>query len=93
MAGLLAAVVYLYQLITYSFNGRTVGMAICGLRCAALEEASRPLSFKRRLWQALGGTVALLCPPFNFLITRFTEYQRGLADALAGTITLRRARD
>jgi uncharacterized RDD family membrane protein YckC len=93
MVAMLAAVLYLYQLITYSLNGRTFGMAICGLRCVVMEEASQPVSFKRRLWQALGGTVALLCPPLNFFATRVTEHQRGLADALAGTITLRRAQD
>lgn len=93
MLGMLAVVVYLYQVITYSLNGRTFGMAICGLRCVVMAEVSQPVGFKRRLWQALGGTVALICPPFNFLVTRLTEHQRGLADALAGTITLRRTQD
>jgi uncharacterized RDD family membrane protein YckC len=93
MVAMLGVVIYLYQLITYSLNGRTFGMAICGLRCAVMEEASQPISFKRRLWQAFGGTVALLCPPLNFVVTRLTEHQRGLADALAGTITLRRTQD
>ena len=93
VVAMLAVVIYLYQLITYSLNGRTFGMAICGLRCAVMEEVSQPISFKRRLWQAFGGTVALLCPPLNFFVTRVTEHQRGLADALAGTITLRRTQD
>ncbi len=93
MASILAVVVYLYQLITYSFNGRTFGMALCGLRCVDLTDASTPIPFKRRLWQALGGTLGLLCPPFNFVVTRVTEYQRGLADALGQTITLRRSED
>lgn len=93
MAVILALVVYLYQLITYSFNGRTFGMALCGLRCVDVTDASITITFKRRLWQSLGGTIALLCPPINFVVTRVTEYQRGLADALGQTITLRRAED
>ena len=93
MASILAVVMFLYQLITYSFNGRTVGMALCGLRCVDATDASTPITFKRRMRQALGGTIGLLCPPFNFVVTRVTEYQRGLADALGGTITLRRAND
>jgi uncharacterized RDD family membrane protein YckC len=93
MASILAVVLFLYQLITYSFNGRTFGMALCGLRCVDVTDASTPISFNRRLWQSLGGTIGLLCPPFNFVVTRLTEYQRGLADALGKTITLRRAED
>ncbi len=93
MASILAVVVYLYQLITYSFNGRTFGMALCGLRCVDLTDASTPITFKRRLWQSLGGAIGLLCPPFNYVVTRVTEYQRGLADALGQTITLRRSGD
>jgi uncharacterized RDD family membrane protein YckC len=93
MVSILAVVLFLYQLITYSFNGRTFGMALCGLRCVDATDASTQISFNRRLWQALGGTIGLLCPPFNFVVTRLTEYQRGLADALGNTITLRRAED
>ncbi|MBI1762085.1 MAG: RDD family protein [Acidobacteria bacterium] len=93
MASILAVVLYLYQLITYSFNGRTFGMALCGLRCVDMTDASTPVPFNRRLWQALGGTIALLCPPLNYIVTRLTEHQRGLADALGQTITLRRAED
>jgi uncharacterized RDD family membrane protein YckC len=93
MASSLAVVVYLYLLITYSFNGRTFGMALCGLRCVDVADASTPIQFQRRLWQALGGTVALLCPPFNYVVTRVTSYQRGFADALGQTITLRRSQD
>jgi uncharacterized RDD family membrane protein YckC len=93
MASILAVVLFLYQLITYSFNGRTFGMALCGLRCVDVTDAGTPISFKRRLWQSLGGTIGLLCPPFNFIVTRVTEYQRGLADALGKTITLRRSED
>lgn len=93
LASSLAVVVFLYLLITYSFNGRTFGMALCGLRCVDVNDASTPIQFKRRLQQALGGTVALLCPPFNYVVTRVTSYQRGFADALGQTITLRRAQD
>jgi hypothetical protein len=56
-------------------------------------EASSAIPFRRRLRQALGGAIGLLCPPFNLLVTRLTSYQRGLADALAHTITLRRVRE
>ena len=93
MASILAVVLFLYQLITYSFNGRTFGMALCGLRCVDVTDASTPIPLNRRLWQSLGGTIGLLCPPLNFVVTRVTEYQRGLADALGKTITLRRAED
>lgn len=93
MVSILAVVVYLYQLITYSFNSRTFGMALCGLRCVDLTDASTPIPFKRRLWQSLGGTIGLLCPPLNYVVTRLTEHQRGLADALGQTITLRRSED
>lgn len=93
MASILAVVLFLYQLITYSLNGRTFGMALCGLRCVDVTDAGIPISFKRRLWQSLGGTIGLLCPPLNFVVTHLTEYQRGLADALGKTITLRRAED
>lgn len=93
MASILAIVLFLYQLITYTFNGRTFGMALCGLRCVDLTDASTPISFQRRLWQSLGGTLGLLLSPFNYVVTRLTEHQRGLADALGQTITLRRAED
>jgi uncharacterized RDD family membrane protein YckC len=91
LGGSLAIVVYLYLLITYSFNGRTFGMMLCGLRCVDLADPGTPVNLQRRLWQALGGTVALLCPPFNYLVTRVSTHQRGLADVLAQTITLRRS--
>lgn len=93
MVASLAVVVFLYELIMFSFNSRTIGMAICGLRCVDMQDASATIPFQRRWRQALGGTVALLCPPANYVVTRVTSYERGLGDALAQTITLRKAQD
>ena len=93
MGVMVVVVMFLYQLVTYTLNGRTFGMAIFGLRNFDVERANSRISFKRRLQQAFGGTVALLCPPFNFVVTRVTGFQRGFADALAKTVTLRRAQE
>jgi hypothetical protein len=93
MALMIVVVMFLYQLVTFTLNGRTLGMAIFGLRNFDVEQANQRISFKRRLQQAFGGTVSLLCPPFNFVVTRVTGFQRGFGDALAGTVTLRRAQE
>lgn len=93
MGLMVIVVMFLYQLVTFTLNGRTLGMAIFGLRNFDVEHANLRISFKRRLKQAFGGTVGLLCPPFNFVVTRVTGFQRGFGDALAGTVTLRRAQE
>ena len=93
MAGMAVVVMFLYQLVTFTLNGRTIGMALFGLRNFDVERVSNHISFTRRLQQALGGTVGLLCPPFNFIVTRVTGFQRGFGDALAKTVTLRRAQE
>ena len=93
MAGMAVVVMFLYQLVTFTLNGRTIGMALFGLRNFDVERVSTHISFARRLQQALGGTMGLLCPPFNFVVTRVTGFQRGFGDALAKTVTLRRAQD
>jgi uncharacterized RDD family membrane protein YckC len=93
MTGMAVVVMFLYQLVTFTLNGRTIGMALFGLRNFDVERVSTHISFARRLRQALGGTVGLLCPPFNFVVTRVTGFQRGFGDALAKTVTLRRAND
>ena len=93
MAGMAVVVMFLYQLVTFTLNGRTIGMALFGLRNFDVARVSTHISFARRLRQALGGTIGLLCPPFNFVVTRVTGFQRGFGDALAKTVTLRRAQD
>ncbi len=93
MVGMAVVVMFLYQLVTFTLNGRTIGMALFGLRNFDVERVSNHISFARRLRQAFGGTVGLLCPPFNFVVTRVTGFQRGFGDALAKTVTLRRAQD
>jgi uncharacterized RDD family membrane protein YckC len=93
MGLMVIVVMFLYQLITFTLNGRTFGMAIFGLRNFDVEKASNHISFKRRIQQAFGGTVALLIPPFNLIVTRLTGFERGFGDALAKTVTLRRAQE
>jgi uncharacterized RDD family membrane protein YckC len=93
MAGMAVIVMFLYQLVTFTLNGRTIGMALFGLRNFDVEHAQLRISFSRRIQQALGGTVGLLLPPFNFIVTRVTGFQRGFGDALAKTVTLRRTQE
>lgn len=82
---LLAAVAFIYQIVTLTLAGRTFGMAMLNLNLVNSDDESLPVTRRQTTLRAVAATFAFLFPPLNYLVTRLNLYQRSLPDLVSGT--------
>jgi uncharacterized RDD family membrane protein YckC len=81
---LLAAVVFIYQIVMLEFAGRTFGMALLKLNLIDTDDESLPVTRKQKLLRASAATIVFICFPL-YLTAGFNASRRTLPDLISGT--------
>ena len=84
MALLLAAVVFIYQMVMLAFAGRTFGMALLKLNLVNTDDESMPVTRWQKILRASAATIVFICFPL-YLTAGFSASRRTLPDLISGT--------
>ncbi|MGH9752524.1 MAG: RDD family protein [Blastocatellia bacterium] len=84
MAPLLAAVVFIYQIVMLTFAGRTFGMALLKLNLVNTNDESMPVTLLQKILRASVATIVFICFPL-YLAAGFSAFRRTLPDLVSGT--------
>ncbi|MBS1788967.1 MAG: RDD family protein [Acidobacteria bacterium] len=89
---LLAALMFIYQLLTLTIANRTTGMAFLRLRLVNAANREKPVTFLQKFLRALAATASAFLPPLNFLVMQSNLQHRSLPDLISGTMLLERVK-
>jgi uncharacterized RDD family membrane protein YckC len=81
---LLAAIVFIYQIVMLEFAGRTFGMALLKLNLIDTDDERLPVTRKQKLLRASAATIVFICFPL-YLTAGFNASRRTLPDLISGT--------
>jgi len=81
---LLSAIVFVYQMVTLTFAGRTSGMALLNLTLLNTDDESLHVTRRQKILRALTATIVFICPPL-YLVTWLSLSRRTLPDLISGT--------
>jgi len=81
---LLSAIVFIYQMVTLTFAGRTSGMALLNLTLLNTDDESLHVTRRQKILRALTATIVFICPPL-YLVTWLSLSRRTLPDLISGT--------
>jgi uncharacterized RDD family membrane protein YckC len=81
---LLAAVVFIYQIVMLEFAGRTLGMALLNLNLVNTDDESLPVTRMQKMLRASAATIVFIFFPL-YLSAWFSASRRTLPDLISGT--------
>jgi uncharacterized RDD family membrane protein YckC len=82
---LLAAITFLYQVVSLFIADRTCGMAVLRMRLVKTDDEDQPISRGQKFIRALAATIAFICPPLNLLVMRLNWRRLTLPDLISRT--------
>jgi uncharacterized RDD family membrane protein YckC len=82
---LLAAITFLYQVVSLFIADRTCGMAVLRMRLVKIDDEDQPISRGQKFIRALAATIAFICPPLNLLVMRLNWRRLTLPDLISRT--------
>jgi uncharacterized RDD family membrane protein YckC len=86
---LLAALVFIYQIVMLVFAGRTFGMALLNLNLVDADDESLPVTRQQKILRASAATIVFICFPL-YLTAGFNASRRTLPDLISGTTVAQR---
>jgi uncharacterized RDD family membrane protein YckC len=86
---LLAAVVFIYQIVMLEFAGRTFGMALLNLNLVDTDDERLPVTRLQKILRASAATIVFICFPL-YLTAWFSASRRTLPDLISGTTVAQR---